>query len=284
MTKFAELRLFSNSVNSQNSVNSVNFKKMKSEKPVVLNTVNPSRNFLAVVAVLVIFVLLLIGLSVALSLTYFDASGQIGIIALLVLLPFAGLILATGFIFRHSQRIFALSKDEGMLSQLMSPENQRRKLNSEIVELAALMEIPEEQYGDLRAAYILAEDLALREIEQEKKQPLKRHIKVGEAEFDAVFISRDVLTFVEVVFLVTPHVSQKKIDGVFGKISTVKKNFLHVRTHSKFRLLLALVTQLDESATGELRSSLTQKFTETPIDVDIRFFDFEELQRIFTEE
>ena len=255
-----------------------------SKKPVILNTVNPSRNFLAVVVVLIVFVLLLISLSVALSLNYFDVSKQIGIVALLVFLPFAGLIFATGFIFRHSQRLFALSKNDGMLSQLMSPENQRRKLNNEIIELAKLMDIPEEQLGDLRAAYILAEDLALRQVEQEKKQPLKRHIKVGEAEFDAVFISRDILTFVEVIFLVTPHVSQKKIDAVFGKINTVKKNFLHIRKHSKFRLLLALVTQLDESATADLRSSLTQKFTETPVDVDIRFFDFEELQKIFTEE
>ena len=255
----------------------------KSEKPVLLNTASPSRNFLAVVVVLIVFVLLLISISVALSLNYFDVSKQMGIVALLILLPFAGLILATGFIFRHSQRLFALAKDEGTISQLMSPDNQRRKLNNEITELAKLMEIPAEQFGDLRAAYILAEDLALRQIEQEKKQPLKRHVKVGEAEFDAVFISRDILTFVEVVFLVTPHVSQAKIDRIFGKISIVKKNYLHVRKHSKFRLLLGLVTQLDESATAELRSSLTQKFTETPVDVDIRFFDFEELQKIFTE-
>ncbi|CAN5398301.1 hypothetical protein BH10ACI1_BH10ACI1_35350 [soil metagenome] len=257
---------------------------VKTEKPVVLNTVNPSRNFLAVVVVLIVFVLLLISLSVMLSLNYFETSKQVGIVALLVLLPFAGLVLATGFIFRHSQRIFALSKDEGMLSQLMSPESQRRKLNNEIVEFARVMEIPEENLGDLRAAYILAEDLALRQIEQETKLPLKRHIKVGDAEFDAVFISRDVLTFVAVIFLVTPFVSQKKIDLVFGKINSVKKNYQHVRRHSKFRLLLALVTQLDESATAELRSSLIQKFTETPVDVDIRFFDFEELQKNFTEE
>ncbi len=255
-----------------------------SEKPIILNTVKPSRNFLAIIAVLIIFVLLLIALSVALSVNYFDASKQLGIIAVVVLLPFAGLILATGFIFRHSQRLFALSKDEGLLSQIMSPERQRSKLNAEITELAALMEIGKEQYGDLRAAYILAEDLALRQVEQEKKQPLKRHIKVGEADFDAVFISRDVLTFIEVVFLVTPNVSQAKIDKIFGKIATVKKNFHHVRTHSKFRLMMALVTQLDESATAELKKSLTLKFDETPVDVDIRFFDFEELQKVFTEE
>lgn len=253
------------------------------KKPFVLDTANPSRNFFAVVLVLIIFVLLLIGVSVALSLNYFDVSKQFGIVALLVLLPFAGLVVATGFIFRHSQRIFSLSKNEQILTQIMPPESQRRKLNNEILELAAIMEIPEEQYGDLRAAYILAEDLALRQIEQEKKQPLKRHVKVGEADFDAVFISRDILAFVEVIFLVTPNVSQEKINKIFGKINTVKKNFRHIRTHSKFSLMLALVTQLEEHETADLKKSLTQKFTETPVDVDIRFFDFEELQRIFTE-
>lgn len=249
-----------------------------------VDTSSPTRNFLTVVIVLVVFVLFLISLSVAFALNYFDESKQIAIIALLVLLPFAGLILATGFIYRHSQRLFALSKYEGLILQLAPPESQRRRLNAEVKELAAVMDISDEQLGDLRAAYILAEDLALRKIEQEKRLPLKRHIKVGDAEFDAVFISQDILTFVEVTFLVAPHISQERIDGVFGKISAVKRNFQHIRKNSKFRLLLAVVTQLDEAAESNLRVSLTQKFTETPVDVDIRFFDFEELQQTFTEE
>ena len=245
---------------------------------------NPSRNFLAVVVVLVIFVLLLISLSIALALNYFEASKQTMIVALIVLLPFAGLVLATGFIYRHSQRLFALSKYEDLILELMPPDNQRRKLNGQVAELASVMSITEEQLGDLRAAYILAEDLALRQIEQEKKSPLKRHIKVGDAEFDAVFISRDVLTFVEVSFLVTADISQQKIDGIFKKISAVKRNFQHIRRNSKFRLLLALVTQLDAAAAADLREAVVRKFAETPIDVDIRLFDFEQLQQTFTEE
>jgi hypothetical protein len=256
----------------------------KTDKPIQLDTANPTRNFLTVIVLMVVFVLFLIGLSVAIALSYFDASKQTAVAAAIILLPFAGLILATGFIYRHSQRLFALSKYEGLILQLAPPESQRRRLNAEVTELAAAMDISEEQMGDLRAAYILAEDLALRQIEQEKKLPLKRHIKVGDADFDAVFISRDVLTFVEVSFLVTSHVSQARIDEVFRKINHVKKNFQHIRRNSKFRLLLALVTQLDIAGESDLRSSLVQKFAETPIDVDIRFFDFEELQQTFTEE
>jgi phosphate/sulfate permease len=255
-----------------------------SDKPIPLNTSNPTRNFLTVVVVLVVFVLFLIGLSVAAALKYFEASQQTAIVVVIVLLPFAGLILATGFIYRHSQRLFALSKYENLILELMSPESQRRKLNGQVEDLATAMDISDEQLGDLRAAYILAEDLALRQIEQEKKQPLRRHVKVGDAEFDAVFISRDVLTFVEVTFLVTPHVSQEKIDAIFRKINTVQRNYQHIRKNSKFRLLLAVVTQMDASAEDELRSTLVEKFAETPVDVDIRFFDFENLQQTFTEE
>lgn len=256
----------------------------KTDRPIPLDTKNPSRNFLAVTAVLVIFVLFLISLSIGLSLNYFAAASQTAVGAVIVLLPFAGLIAATGFIYRHSQRLLALSKYEDLILELMPPDNQRRKLNGQVGELAATMNITDEQLGDLRAAYILAEDLALRQIEQEKKSPLKRHIRVGDAEFDAVFISRDVLIFVEVSFLVTPNVSQAKIDGIFRKINAVKKNFQHIRKNAKFRLLFALVTQLDESAASELRDSMVRKFGETPVDVDIRLFDFEELQKTFTEE
>lgn len=256
----------------------------KTDNPIAVDTSNPTRNFFTVVFVLVIFVLFLISISVAFAMNYFDESKQVAVVALLVLLPFAGLILATGFIYRHSQRLFALSKYEGLILQLAPPDSQRRRLNDEVTELATVMSISDEQLGDLRAAYILAEDLALRQIEQEKKLPLKRHIMVGDAEFDAVFISQDVLTFVEVTFLVSPHISQERIEGVFRKINAVKRNFQHIRKNSKFRLLLALVTQLDVTAESNLRATLVQRFAETPVDVDIRFFDFEELQKTFTEE
>jgi hypothetical protein len=243
-----------------------------------------SRNLLTVAIVLVVFVLFLTSLSIALAMNYFDSSKQIGVIVLVVLLPLVGLIFGIRFIYNHSQRLFAVSKDEVIFSHLMPPESQRRRLNDEVRQLAIEMNVPYEQFGDLRAAYILAEDLALREIEQEKKLPLKRHIKVGDAEFDAVFISRDVLTFVEVTFLVAPQISQEKVNAIFAKIEAVKRNFRHIRKNSQFRLLAALVTQLDAAGEQQLRSTLADKFAETPVDVDIRFFDFEELQKTFTEE
>ena len=45
---------------------------------------------------------------------------------------------------------------------------------------------------------------------------------------------------------------------------------------------MVLVTQLDERDVTELRSSIGKKiFPETPVDIDIRLRDFEELQKIY---
>jgi tRNA threonylcarbamoyladenosine modification (KEOPS) complex Pcc1 subunit len=115
--------------------------------------------------------------------------------------------------------------------------------------------------------------------------PLKRHIKIGEAEFDAVFISRDISTLVDVTFLVTSNVSQKKIDAILSKVEAVKQNFARIKSKTKVKLLLVLVTQINAEDEAKLRASLATKFRSMAIDfAEIRLLDFEGLQRIFTED
>src|SRR6476661_8978168 len=99
----------------------------------------------------------------------------------------------------------------------MPPENQRRKLNLEITELAEILAIDENQVSDLRSAYIVAEDLAMRKLEQESNISLLRHVSLESAEFDAVLISTEVIKFVEVTFLVTPNIRQEKITAILRK-------------------------------------------------------------------
>lgn len=254
----------------------------KDNNPIQLNLANPSPALMVAVGGLVVFVLFLVGLAVALALKFVEPSQQTRTIALLLCLPLAGLGAATWTILRNAKRLSRTSEDG--FWELMLPEGQRRKLNSQVRELAAVMGIGTDQLSDLRAAYILAEDLAIRQIEQEKKLPLKRHITVGGAEFDAVFLSRDVSTFVDVTFLVTSNISQEKIDAILNKVEAVKKNFKRIKSKSKIKLLLVLVTQLDPEDEAKLRASLATKFASTPVDVDIRLLDFEGLQRIFTED
>ncbi|HLM01732.1 MAG TPA: hypothetical protein VK400_11810 [Pyrinomonadaceae bacterium] len=255
----------------------------KNNQQFLLNFSNPSPGVVAAVGGLVVFVLFLIGLTIAVATRYIEPPPQFGALVLLALVPVFGLIFATAIILRNVRQLSrSLREDFG---DLMLPEAQRRKLNAEVAEIAAVLGIGKEQMGDLRAAYILAEDLALRQIEQEKKLPLKRHVQIGKADFDAVFISSDVSTLVDVMFLVTADVSQKKIDAVLNKVETAKRNFARTKSKAKVRLLLVLVTQIDPEEEARLHASMAAKFRSMSIDlVEVRLLDFEGLQRIFTEE
>jgi hypothetical protein len=97
-------------------------------------------------------------------------------------------------------------------------------------------------------------------------------------------VNSDIVTCIETTFLVTPHVSQEKINTTLKKIEFTSKKLNELRPGTKLRLLLALVTQLDQEGESKLRSTLISKFSTTPVDVDIRLLDFEGLQKIFVSE
>lgn len=163
-----------------------------------------------------------------------------------------------------------------------SPELQRENLNIEVGELSRILEVGGEQISDLQSAYIVAEDLALRRIQQEEGVPVMRHVNIAGVPFDAVLTRGDLIACVEVMFLVTPVLRQDKLEAVMRKIAAARNAAAEAAPGMKIRLVLVLITQLTPTDEAELRSVLNRKtFAETPVDVDIRLLDFEELQRIY---
>ena len=243
--------------------------------------VRPTQNYLFTLVAMIILLCVVVGAGFALAAPHLDNSQRWFFIAFLFLFPFIGLGVSTWLVLRHSRKLSVGAKDELLPWQMMPPEVQRRKLNSEVAELAAILKIPSTQLSDLRSAHIVAEDLALRKVEQETKVSLMRHVEIEAAEFDAVFINREVITFVETAFLVVPDIPQKKIDAILKKLVYVKKLFAKIRPDSKLKLLLLLITQIEEDEEAKLRAALKTKFTNTPIDVIINPLDFEGLQEIF---
>ena len=62
-------------------------------------------------------------------------------------------------------------------------------------------------------------------------------------------------------------------------MATVKKSLTR---GLEARLMLVIVTQLTPEDEDALRSVLkTKRFSETPVDIDVRLLDFEALQRIY---
>ncbi|MBK7706746.1 MAG: hypothetical protein IPN69_21520 [Acidobacteria bacterium] len=235
---------------------------------------NPTPNYL----VLGIGAFMLVGLLV--GLIWSIAAGS-GFAAVLFGLSAVGLVALLWLNFAHWRKLSAGERNRNLHWEIDLPESQRLKLSREVVELARILEIPREQLSDLLSAYIVAQDLALRQIQQEARMPVLRHVVVGNTPFDGVIVKGDLITCVEVTFLVTPIVSQEKINIVLKKVAAPMKSLKNLKIDARVRLLLVLVTQLDDAAEAQLRSSLVKKFGSTPVDVDIRLLDFEALQKIY---
>lgn len=204
--------------------------------------------------------------------------------------PIVGLIAAAfvaviGFIglnINRNRRLTGASERKLIKWDAAMPELQRQNVNLEVKELARLLGVDPENMSDLLSAYIVAEDLALRQIQQEEKLPLMRHIQLGSTPFDAILLEQDLITCIEVSFLVVPDVRQDKIESMLKKVSKAKGELAEMKLRLRLRLMLVLVTQLTADDEEKLRGTLiSRRFDDTPVDIDIRLLDFEALQKIY---
>ncbi len=185
----------------------------------------------------------------------------------------------------HTRRLDAVDDRKFIHWDAAIPDIQRQNVNIEVRELARLLGVGEDQLADLLSAYIVAEDLALRQIQQEENLPLMRHVSIGKTPFDGIMVDQDLITCIEVSFLVVPDVRPERIESMLKKITTAKSNLAAMKSRLRLRLMVVLVTQLTFDEEESLRAKLvTRRFTDTPVDVDIRLLDFEMLQRVYVSE
>ena len=248
-----------------------------------------ANNYFPLMVGLILVVCLAAGLALAFASNSLDAAQRWVLIVFLIVFSVSGLIfslfgatLSEWLTVREWRKLKAIENKDNFAWDVLPPLAQRRKLTEEVKNLAALLDVPNEHLSDLLSAYVVAEDLALRQIQQEEKIPLMRHITVGNAEFDAVLVKEEFITCIEVLFLVKPELEKEKINFIIKKVETAKQIFAKIRPEAKLKLLLVIVTQLDKEDEAELRASISKKmFPETPVDIDIRLRDFEELQKIY---
>jgi len=109
-----------------------------------------------------------------------------------------------------------------------------------------------------------------------------RHLQVGGTPFDALIIEHDELICIEASFVVKPDLRQEKVDAMLRKMGTVKRYLASQRLDVGLRLMIVVVTQLTPEEVDEIKGRLTGKrFPDSPVNIDIHFFDFEELQRTY---
>jgi hypothetical protein len=245
------------------------------------NFFSPSQNHLILIVGLIALACLITGTALAFASPHLDSGQRWVLTAFLILFPVFGVGISVWLILWHHRKLTVGEADDEIRWTLTDPVDQRKKLNAEVIELGAALGIPAQQIGDLRSAFIVAEDLALRQIEHDARTPLLRHIDIGDASFDALLVNDDLVTAIEVTFLVKPVMTQDKIDAILKKTRYAVNKLQELRPGSEMRLLLAVVTQLDEAEDARVRSILEDRFSQSPIDADVSFMDFEKLQREF---
>jgi hypothetical protein len=214
-----------------------------------------------------------------------SAVAQNWLFAALISVAFVSALIFAGAQLLDLKKTAARSDRKRIDWETAQPDIQRQNLKIEVVELSRILEVGSEQISDLQSAYIVAEDLALRQIQQEENVPLMRHVTIGKAPFEAVMVKGDLVTCIDVSFLVVPDVRQEKLNATMRKIGVVKKTFGEMGIQLKVRLMMVLVTQLTPEDDDRLRAVLSKhRFEETPVDIDIRLLDFESLQKIYVTE
>jgi len=205
----------------------------------------------------------------------------VGIAALATLAVAVLLIIAS----RGQRRMLADKAAAWIAWEPAEPDIQRQTLSLAVNELSRLLKVQPEAVGELQTAFIVGEDLALRQIQQEENVPVMRHVSVGGVPFDAVFTKDNVVVCGEVCFLVSPELGQDRIVAMMRKIGTVKRSIAEMNIGMEVRLMVVLVTQMPTTEVEKLRGSLsTKRFTSTPVDIDIRLMDFAGLQKVYVTE
>ena len=245
----------------------------------MMNFTSSSRNYLILVVSIIAFFCLFIG--IAATSPTLEALQRWILIVFVIVFAVVGLSLSVWLILRQARQNAVGKENREFGCKPSSTESQRRKLDDTLREITVALQNPDVATADLFSTYVLAEDLALRQIQQEIKEPVFRHQSVGNADFDAVLFKQDFIVCVEIVFLVAPDVSQAKINDVLKKTALAKKNLERLGKAAKFKLMLVLITQLEQEDEALLRSSLVKKFSTTSVDVDIRLLDFQGLQKIY---
>ncbi len=186
-----------------------------------------------------------------------------------------------------NRRIAAVDDRKFIHWDAAMPELQRQTVNIEVRELARLLKAEDDQIPDLLSAYIVAEDLALRQIQQEENMPLMRHVSIGKTPFDGILVDQDLITCIEIAFLVTPDVRQDRVESMLKKIALAKKNLAEMKSRLRLRLMLVLVTQLTHDEEEQLGETLQKNRFNAQMqfdNIEIRFLDFELLQKLYVSE
>jgi hypothetical protein len=260
-----------------------------------------ARNPLGIIALFIVLLYAIAGLVLGVSATKLEPSERLPLVWFIVIFPFVVLGVFSWLVSKHHKKLYAPSdfKSDAAFLQALSPEVQRQRLEKEVAELAPppIKSLEDKQstkeevsvnartVNRIRADVVLAEDLVLRQLESEFKSPIRRQVTLereGErVAFDGLISDNRKLIAVEVK-LITEASVRKNIRNILADISFLASRIVALNLPTDMSLLVAIVSRDLKAESSELiRNQFNGMVKGVLLPVELRFFDFEELQARF---
>jgi hypothetical protein len=250
-----------------------------------------SRNPLGIIALFIVLVYGIAGIVLGFSSQHLEPCERQPLIWFLVVFPVIVLAAFYRLVTCHHAKLYAphdFQEDEGFF-RAMSPIEQKQRLEEEIreVELASSVDRSDrttENETDaseivdavgVRHAWVLAEEVAIREIESEFGVTVQRQVAYGpDYGFDGIFQYKDKLAILEIKYVRRPN-WRPMIESAIKHLQRAKDAVKPARV-----FVLAIVTDELPITRREAEIQQTRELLKTAsLDIDVRVYDFLELKR-----
>lgn len=252
-----------------------------------------SRNPLGIIALFIVLVYGIAGLVLGISGANLQAGERLPLIWFLVVFPLIVLAAFYRLVTHHHIKLYAPQDfpDKEGFFRALSPNEQRQKLDEEVQDVESELEYDEsdkilatqkQTYTTskslTRTNIVLAEDLALREIENEFGGPVYRQVTIAQQfPVDGVFNYRGKRIIIEVKYV---RRSLIPLHRTLSKVSERFRAILHSVIFPPSSFILAVVA---EDLLEERRLSETQQMEELlgslDLPIRLRIYDFNGLKQ-----
>lgn len=249
-----------------------------------------SRNPLGIIALFIVLVYGIAALVLGISSNNLHPNERLPLIYFLVLFPVIVLIAFYRLVSHHHVKLYAphdFPDKEGFFRAL-SPLEQRQKLDEEIRDIEEEVKaenkiLPVEMEGagiiktiSTRHAYVLAEELAFRELESEFGVSVHRQVAVGrDYGVDGVFLSKRRPVAIEIKYTRRPQHTRMIIRQQLDRFSQIAQS---MKPEPEFLLVLVTEGLSDQQRITE-KERLAKIIEDSKLSIHIRIFDFDELRK-----
>jgi hypothetical protein len=209
------------------------------------------------------------------------------------LFPLLALFFLGWFITRHGNRLYAEPETELEKIPSITPlsvTEQREKVGRELAAFAdeAIVSTgyqPDEAtLQEMCTTYLLASDLALRQLGLEHPHTLRRYVAVEDTPFDSAIVEYDRLFAVELKLLPTGDLRPEILHSLLDRAENTARRLQRTAPRKTFTLLLILVVATTAEEREQLREDMLGRLGAAKVDVDLVIYDYNELHRNFARE